>query len=317
MGIGLNSLLLITRALPGIGDLSDKKMLTLGLQDCHFTYNEVLAFLAKHSIPHRHLTEGEVRLTTGFKWLPPKEAEEYRNCIHQETLFRLLGFAPENIHALDANDFEGADVIHDLNVSIDDGLVGRFDFIFDGGTIEHVFSVKDSLFNTARMCKVGGLVVHISPVDYLNHGLINFNPGLFRDFYLANGFEEVKVLVLGLPIAPRRAARFFLEFDPEDLDFSLRQKYATMVFASFRKADDRALVVPQQSSYMGLWGGGEREGDGPVGRGTEVGGPGWGQISRLLARAGGGSGHRSPRENEAGEASGPLRRSSRPGVTRS
>jgi hypothetical protein len=178
-------------------------------------------------------------------------------CIHQETLFRVLGFAPENVHALDASEFEGADIVHDLNVPIDETQVGRFDFIFDGGTIEHVFSVKDAMFNTARMCKVGGVVMHISPADYLGHGIYNFSAGLFRDFYPPNGFEEITVLYLGVPIDPRRAARYYLEFSPEGLNFLLRQRYATFVFAVFRKADDRALVVPQQGYYTRLWGEGE------------------------------------------------------------
>ena len=253
MGIALNSLLVLTRALPGLGDLSDKQVLALGLQDCHFTYDQLVNFLTVQGITHRPLDPDEVRLTTGFKWVVPGEAEAYLNYVHQETLFRVLGFDPGGVHALDLSDFEGADIVHDLNVPVDEGLVEKFDLIFDGGTIEHVFSLKDSLFNTARLCKVGGVVVHISPADSLGHGLINLSAGLYRDFYAANGFDEVSVGYMGLPMDARRVGQYFLEFTPEELDFSLRPRYSTAVFSIFRKAEAKELVVPQQGFYTRLW----------------------------------------------------------------
>ncbi len=147
MGIGLNAVHLLAQTLPLLGDSSDKRLLTLEVQDCHFTYDQIVTFLRRHGIPHKPISADGVLLTTGFKWAPSAEAKKYRTCIHQQTLFTLLGFSARNIHSVGVNEYEGADNAHDLNFPIDDLLRSRFDLAFDGGTIEHVSSIKDALFN--------------------------------------------------------------------------------------------------------------------------------------------------------------------------
>ena len=56
-----------------------------------------------------------------------------------ETLMEKLGFGP--MEAMDFSGFEGATILHDLNKPPAPELENQFDFIFDGGTIEHVFNV--------------------------------------------------------------------------------------------------------------------------------------------------------------------------------
>jgi hypothetical protein len=165
-----------------VASLADKKLLTLGVQDCFFSYDGLVEFLRRHRIPHRTIPHNEIRLTTGFKWWPSEEAATFTEFIHQSTLFNVLGFAPNNIRSMDISDYEGADIVHDLNVPVDESMYSKFDVIFDGGTTEHIFSIKDTLFNVARMCQQGGLVIHNAPVDYINHGFVNLGAEIYRDF---------------------------------------------------------------------------------------------------------------------------------------
>ncbi|MDP3703209.1 MAG: hypothetical protein Q8R78_02325 [Candidatus Omnitrophota bacterium] len=244
--------------------MSAKKVLTLAVQDCHFTYDQLLAFLKKHSVPHSPLARSEVLLTTGFKWASPRATPRYRNCIHQNTLFRVLGFVEENIYAMDVNDYEGADIIHDLNQPVGDEWSSRFDLIFDGGTIEHVFSIKDALFNIARMCKVGGIVVDISPVDFINHGLVNLSAEVFRDFFVANGFDEVGLKYIAVPRHPRRAEQHYLEYRPDRFWYPLQPYYQTQVYSAFRKQVEKDLSVPMQGFYAKVWGGEQHAAGGEV-----------------------------------------------------
>lgn len=253
MGIRLNTVHLLAETLRVLGKCSDKKLLTLGVQDCYFSYDEVARFLARHGMPHEPISPAEVLPTTGFKWVPPPEREEFRNCIHQKTLFRLLGFLPENIYSMDVSEFEGADIIHDLNVPVDPSLCSRFDIIFDGGTIEHVFSIKDALFNMCRMCKIGGIVLNFSPVDYINHGFINLNGEILRDCFLANGFEEITLKYIAMPTHPRRINQYYLEFSPDKFRSSLQPYYATGVYSVYRKVEEKPLTVPQQGFYRNLY----------------------------------------------------------------
>jgi hypothetical protein len=249
VGIRFNTVRLLTETLSQLGDVSDKRLLTLGVQDCYFTYEEILQFLRRHGVPHEPLGSGEVQRTTGFKWVQGEGAEEYRDCIHQKTFFGLLGFNPENLCSLDASDYEGADVVQDLNVPINGSLRSRFDVIFDGGTIHYVFSVKDALFNVAHMCKVGGVVINFNPIDYSDHGFIGLNADVFREFYLVNGFEEVALKYIAIPTHDRRINEHYLEFSPQSFTYSLQPFYTTAVYAAYRKVEEKAFKVPFQGFY--------------------------------------------------------------------
>lgn len=255
MGIHLHAVHLLTKTLPALGSLSDKTLLTFGVQDCYFTYDKVTKFLQRHGILFTPLDPDEVKLTSGFKHLSVSESKQYQQYIHQDTLFRLLGFQQANIHAMDVNQFEGAEIIHDLNVPVGESLRSRFDVIFDGGTIEHVFSPKDSLFNICRMSKVGGLAINLTPCDYINHGFLNFNAEMFRDCYGMNGFNEVCLKYVSRPRVMAHNLQHYLEFSPEVFQCSLQPYYVTDVFSVFRKMEERPLQIPQQGYYKTVWGG--------------------------------------------------------------
>lgn len=253
MGIGVNSVHLLAAPLHALGDLRDKTVVTLGSQDCAFTYDELLRFLEKHAIAHVALPENEVELTDGFKWVPAAERFRYERFVHQRTLFRMLGFRRENIRSLDYSAFEGADIVHDLNTPIDANWHGRFDLVYDGGTLEHVFSTKDCLFNMSRLCRSSGMVVSVTPTDLINHGFINVNASLYRDFFLTNGYEEVALKYVAFPSDPALAGRFYLEFEPQALHHPLSPYFAMHVFSAFRKTAETELKVPNQSFYVDLW----------------------------------------------------------------
>ena len=244
----------MSQSLPLLGDLGDKRLLTLGVQDCYFTFDQLSRFLTRHRIPHRALAPGEVLQTTGFRHVPEAARAGYADFVHQKTLFRMLGFEPGNIVSLDFSGYEGADITHDLNEPVPGELHGRFDLVLDGGTIEHVLSLKDSLFNISRLCRVGGVVMHLSPVDYINHGFFNVNADLFRSYYRANGFEELALKYVAIPNHPRRAESHYLEFEPDRLPFSLQPYYSILLHGVYRKTRDQTPNVPQQGFYEEAWG---------------------------------------------------------------
>jgi SAM-dependent methyltransferase len=101
----------------------------------------------------------------------------------------MLGFS--SIHSIDVSNYEGAAEIFDLNsASVPTHLAGAFDFIVDGGTIEHVFHLPNVLNNIYRMLKVGGRILHVAPSsNHVDHGFYMFSPTLFVDYYTVNRFE--------------------------------------------------------------------------------------------------------------------------------
>ena len=99
--------------------------------------------------------------------------------------------------SLDASDFEGATYVQDMNQPVPDALKERFDAIFDGGTLEHVFNLSVALKNCMEMTRVGGrFYMHTCANNLCGHGFYQFSPELFyRVFSPENG-------LLVLPSAP-------------------------------------------------------------------------------------------------------------------
>jgi len=102
---------------------------------------------------------------------------------------------------MDISDYEGADFIQDLNHPIPDELNEMFDLVIDGGTMEHLFDTKQCIENISRMIKVGGRVIHMQVSNnYSGHGLYQFSPDLFYDYYTVNKFENLNGLYVVSPI---------------------------------------------------------------------------------------------------------------------
>lgn len=102
-----------------------------------------------------------------------------------------LGSGYDNLLSLDASDFEGADIIFDLNDSINDSsMAGSANLVVDAGTMEHIFNVPGVLANIHGLLKVGGYVFHAVPLNnYTGHGFYQFTPHFFKDYYTQNRYE--------------------------------------------------------------------------------------------------------------------------------
>lgn len=121
-------------------------------------------------------------------------------CLDDRSFFRLLG--SERVESADVSDWEGADHILDLNLPVPAELRGRFDTVFEAGTIQHVFDLPQVFANLHALVREGGRVVHgMAPsTNHVDHGFYMFSPTLFHDFYTANGW--------------RIEAEYFFEFFP-------------------------------------------------------------------------------------------------------
>ena len=106
-----------------------------------------------------------------------------------EGLFQALGAT--KVSTADASAYEGADFIHDFNDPIPLSWHQRFDTVFDGGSLEHIFNVPTALANEMNMLKVGGRFLSAVPANnWLGHGFYQFSPELpYRVFTPENGFR--------------------------------------------------------------------------------------------------------------------------------
>lgn len=120
---------------------------------------------------------------------------------YAETFFRALG--AEEVVSMDLSDFEGAEVLHDLNDPVGEALEGKYDLIYDGGTTEHVFDVARCMDNLNAMLAPGGVLVSLVPANnWFGHGFYQFGPELVYGYWKHGcGFEVLECSML--PEMPR------------------------------------------------------------------------------------------------------------------
>ena len=95
------------------------------------------------------------------------------------TIYRYFGF--ETPHSLDADSFEGSNLIMNLNkLPSLTPYSEYFDLIIDGGTSEHVYNPIIAMANYFNLLKTSGNLVQFLPMNnYIDHGLYQFSPTFF------------------------------------------------------------------------------------------------------------------------------------------
>ena len=168
-------------------------------------------------------------------------------------MFKRLGFA--EVVALDCSDFEGAEIIHDLNSSdIPAELKQQFDVVIDHGTLEHVFHLPNALHAVFQFLKFGGRAITSSPSSgFFDHGFYMFQPTLFLDFYSANKWDITSIQVVQFTFNQETEPCFFTDYYPGQFDSVGYGKmdgklYSTICIAT--KVDQTTgSVIPQQGWY--------------------------------------------------------------------
>ena len=170
-----------------------------------------------------------------------------------EKLFKYLGGV--DVYSMDASPFEGASLIHALNDPIPESLNERFDTIFDGGTIEHVFDVKQVFDSVKKMLKMGGIILSVNAANnQLGHGFYQFSPELmWRVFSPEAGFQVLKMQILPVGLDPQP----WDAIDPlkarARVEIGRTPGPAYIVVAAKKLVSFRKDIKPQQSDYSAAW----------------------------------------------------------------
>lgn len=198
-----------------------------------------------------------VRLLRGFGLDSARfpELMDYQSSRYSEPLFMALG--AKRVESMDASGFEGATVVHDLNLPVPASLKGQFDVVCDGGTIEHVFNFPGAIGSCMAMAKCGGHVFLATPANnFFGHGFFQFSPELwFRVFSKENGFEVRRAVAVEYgPLV-----RWYEISDPNDIceRVTLINRYPVLLMVCARKTAEVVpfATFPQQSDYVPRWNG--------------------------------------------------------------
>ncbi len=172
---------------------------------------------------------------------------------YADAFWKLLGAV--EAETMDVSDYEGATIVHDLNLPVPDRLKLRYDAVCDLGTLEHVFDFPTALENCLSMVRVGGHFLTFSVANNcFGHGFYQFSPELFhRVFSPANGFAIDQMVAV--EYGPRR--RWYDVADPACTGrrVLLINRFPCLLFVQARKVRETALFAPppHQSDYVSTW----------------------------------------------------------------
>ena len=177
--------------------------------------------------------------------------------ISGDLLFSALGF--DLTESVDASPYEKSTFIHDLNnLGLEQTTGKKYDFIFDGGTMEHVFHVPHVLQNIFNTMNVGGYICHTSPINnFVDHGLYQICPTLFLDWYSANKWEIIKMeIVRSSTVNGGGYGDQVIDYtqNPPNLLNSLDGAFYGIWFCARKTEHSTCDVIPQQNYYVNTWG---------------------------------------------------------------
>ena len=174
--------------------------------------------------------------------------------LYADGLLRFLG--AREIVSVDKSDFEGATLLHDLNERFPESYRGRFTFVFDGGTLEHIFNYPAALRNCLELLANGGHFLTIVPAhSMMGHGFYQISPELFfRVFSAENGFALRQIVLYA---AAKTDAAFFEVNDPAITGqrSGLVSKWPLLLGALAQRTAGVPILArsPQQSDYASAW----------------------------------------------------------------
>lgn len=176
----------------------------LGRQTVHMTYQQAVAIVQAHGISPAHVIVQIDQSTLNA--IATEQA-----FITDTTFFGMLGV--EKVLAIDHSDFEGAEIILDLNEPIPADVAGTAEFLFGGSVLDNVFDPAMYIRNITRLLSVGGRLIDQNIGSFHFHPYVVTSPAWYFDYFVLNAFSDCK---LYLTIGGHVTHLFGLEFDSDD-----------------------------------------------------------------------------------------------------
>lgn len=166
------------------------KFICLGRQWIRMTHEEAVAVLREEGV---RIPDVTIEATRGMIDNHSRYAIGHQY-ITDQAFFMLFGL--DRVYSLDVSEYEQCDIVHNLNDRIPSSLAGQYDFIYDGGTFDHLVDLKNCFWNVIEMLKPGGRVFQLNAAsNFTGAAYLSFGPDLFHDYYSLNKFADCKVYI--------------------------------------------------------------------------------------------------------------------------
>ncbi len=204
-----------------------------------------------------YVTRGDLRVLAadvGLVFTDQQIEQAFGAYPFADGLFRVLG--AQVFKAIDVSAYEGASVIHDMNLPIPASLEQQCTALVDFGTLEHIFNFPIAASNCIRLLKLGGGLLSVTPANNLmGHGFYQFSPELFfRVFSEESGCHAERAYLC----EDRRGGYWYEVTDPaiarRRVELSNRAPTHLLFRARKISAITPFATTPQQSDYsQDLW----------------------------------------------------------------
>jgi hypothetical protein len=192
---------------------------------------------------------------------PKTDASLFSNNQYADMFF-LEFLGAKKITSVDYSDYEGCDIIHDMNHPIDPMYHETFDALIDGGSLEHIFNLPVAIANYMKMVKKGGSVFIFTVANnHTGHGFYQFSPEIFfRTFQSDNGYEIREVVLEEHPFPGSELSintNYFSVTDPaaakKRVELVSRSPVMIMVHAVRTEIKPIFTSYPIQSDYQSIY----------------------------------------------------------------
>ncbi len=154
---------------------------------------------------------------------------------NQTDIELFASFCSARFHALDVSNYEGADIIHDLNLPLPSSLHRCADFIFDGSCLDNIFDVGTAMRSLSQLLRPGGRIVLMEHGTAIQGALTVFSPEWFFNFFAANDYTDCQI---------------YLGIFPPGLMF--RKDWAMRLWEPFDAKENPVSASPQCGDFVNL-----------------------------------------------------------------
>jgi hypothetical protein len=161
-------------------------------------------------------------------------------------LYEALGFSYQ---CLDLDPSFGS-LRFDLNLdSVPQEHAGRYDFVTNHGTSEHLINQYNCFKVMHEFCRPGGMMLHAVPFTvHLEHGFFNYQPNFFSALARYNSYET-----LGIWVGPDWQLASLIPWERGLMDhLALNVNTTHLLVALHRKLQDKPFGIPFQEMYEGM-----------------------------------------------------------------
>jgi hypothetical protein len=138
----------------------------------------------------------------------------------------------------------------DLNLdSVPASHAGRYDFVTNHGTSEHLINQHNCFKVMHELCKPGGVMLHAVPFTvHLEHGFFNYQPNFFSALGRYNDYET-----LGIWVGPDWQLGSLVPWEKGLMEhFNMNARTTHLLVVLQKKLKDRPFGTPFQEIYEAM-----------------------------------------------------------------